>query len=300
MFAISPTDIDWFKFLRNEGLNTEINFWTPTPWNVSKLESGDRLYFMLKSPIRKIGGYGQFLEYKNTTVNQAWNEFGLKNGCASKKEFTDRLNKYKSDRSTDEKSVSESEIGCIVLTNAVFFDEEDFLDLENYDIDFSRYIVKIKYFNSEDPLQQQETVQALPSTFELLPTNSAKLKKARLVTERKGQGNFRAKLTSAYDNRCCITEEDTPELLEAAHIQPYIDQNSNHVKNGLLLRVDFHKIYDNGLMFIDDNYKIHISPQVDSDYYRQFDGKSIRLPKLESQYPAKEALLYKEFEFRNE
>ena len=53
-------------------------------------------------------------------------------------------------------------------------------------------------------------------------------------------------------------------------------------------------------MLIDDNYKIHISPQVDSNYYRQFDGKSIRLPKLESQYPSKEALMYKEFEFRNE
>ena len=300
MFAISPTDINWFKFLKNEGLNNEVNFWTPTPWNVSRLAAGDRLYFMLKSPIRKIGGYGQFLEYKNTTVNQAWNEFGLKNGCASKKEFTERLDKYKSERSTDEISVSGSEIGCIVLTNAVFFDEDAFLDLDNYEIDFSRYIVKIKYYNSEDPLQIQENAMELPSTFELLPTNAEKLKKARLVTERKGQGKFRAKLTSAYNNQCCITGEDTPELLEAAHIQPYIDKNSNHVKNGLLLRVDFHKIYDSGLMFIDDYYKIHISPHVESEYYRSFNGKEINLPDNENLRPSKEALMYKQFEFRNE
>lgn len=299
MFAISPTDIDWFKFLRNEGLNTKINFWTPTPWNVSRLDSGDRLYFMLKSPIRRIGGYGEFLEYKNATVQQAWNEFGIKNGCASKKEFTDRLDNYKSDRSTDNRSVSESEIGCIVLTNTVFFDEEEYLDLESYDIDFSRYIVRIKYFSSDDPLLQEEIIKALPSTFRLLPTNAERLRRARLVGERKGQGNFRAKLTSAYDNRCCITEEDTPELLEAAHIQPYVDQNSNHVKNGLLLRVDFHRLYDSGLMFIDDNYRIHISDHVNSEYYKQFKGKSIRLPKLENQYPSKEALLIKECEFRN-
>lgn len=300
MFAISPTDIDWFTFLKNEGLNSEINFWTPTPWNVSKLKRGDRLYFMLKSPIRRIGGYGQFLEYKNTTVKQAWNEFGPKNGCASKKEFIDRLDKYKSDRSSDKKSVSESEIGCIVLTNAVFYDEEYFLNLDNYEIDFSRYIVKIKYYNSSDPLQAVEATKELPETFELISANSKKLKKSRLVTERKGQGIFRAKLTSAYENKCCITGEDTPELLEAAHIQPYIDQNSNHVKNGLLLRVDFHKIFDSGLMFIDDNYRINISPQVESEYYKKFNGSSINLPKNKNQYPSKKALLYKKFEFRNE
>jgi putative restriction endonuclease len=300
MFAISPTDNNWFKFLKKEGFNSEVNFWTPTPWNVSRLSAGNRLYFMLKSPIRMIGGYGQFLEYKNTTVNEAWNEFGLKNGCASKKEFTERLNKYKSERSKDDTSVVDSEIGCIILTNAVFFDDDDFLDLDNFEIDFSRFIVKIKYFDETDPLLNFEKSKELDSTFELLPTSSEKLKKARLVTERKGQSNFRAKLTEAYNNKCCITGERTSELLEAAHIQPYIDKNSNHVKNGLLLRVDFHKIYDSGLMYIDEDYKIHISPYVKSDYYLNFNGLKINLPNNSNMHPSKEALQYKEFEFRNE
>ena len=37
-----------------------VNFWTPTPWGVKGLRKGDRLYFMLKAPVRKIGGYGIF------------------------------------------------------------------------------------------------------------------------------------------------------------------------------------------------------------------------------------------------
>jgi|TARA_B110000116_G_scaffold227688_1_gene208722 putative restriction endonuclease len=66
MFAISPTDLNWFQQLRADDLQGNvINFWTPTPWNISRLKSGDNLYFMLKSPIRKIGGYGKFVEYKN-------------------------------------------------------------------------------------------------------------------------------------------------------------------------------------------------------------------------------------------
>ena len=85
MFAISPTDRDWFHFLRATGYNSEINFWTPTPWNISRLSKGDRLYFMLKAPIRKIGGYGHFFEYKNVTVNEAWNEIATIYGGVRKR-----------------------------------------------------------------------------------------------------------------------------------------------------------------------------------------------------------------------
>ncbi len=298
MFAISPTDIEWFKFLRTEGLNSEINFWTPTPWNVSRLASGDKLYFMLKSPIRKIGGYGQFVEYKNMSVNDAWNKYGFKNGCTSKQELIERLDKYKASNSSDERSVTDSEIGCIVLTNAVYYDDDKFLDLDNYEIDFSRFIVKIKYYNENDPLEI--ATQSTLKEFELLPTSIEKLKKSRLVTERKGQGNFRAIITTAYSNKCCITSETTPELLEAAHIQPYFDENSNHVKNGLLLRVDLHKLYDNGLLYIDESFKIHISSEVKSEFYRKLNGTKIRLPENNNLHPSKEALKSKKFEFRNE
>ena len=298
MFAISPTDLDWFHYLRRTGYNSEINFWTPTPWNISKLSGGERLYFMLKSPIRKIGGYGQFLEYRNLSVNEAWNKFGLKNGCTSKDEFISRLDKYKSVRSTDTRSAEVSEIGCILLTNAEFFDDLNFLDVDDYKIDFSRYIVKIKYFNEDDPFPKSN--ESFESEFDLVPTDAEKLRKSRTVSERKGQGSFRAKVTFAYQNKCCITGETTPELLEAAHIQPYIDESSNHVKNGLLLRVDLHKLFDNGLMYIDDEYCIHISPYVTSSYYQKYNGQCISLPEKERLYPSIEALISRKFEIRNE
>lgn len=297
MFAISPTDIDWFNFLRSEGLNSEINFWTPTPWNISGLTKEDKLYFMLKSPIRKIGGYGQFVEYKNISVNEAWNKYGFKNGCASKRELIERLDSYKASNSSDERSVMDTEIGCIVLTNAMFFDDDKFINLENYALDFKRHIVKIKYFNELDPLESE--ISKTTKDFELLSINSEKLKKSRLVTERKGQGNFRAIITRAYSNKCCITNEPTPELVEAAHIQSYIDENSNHVKNGLLLRVDLHKLYDNGLLYIDDFYAVHVSPEVKSEYYQKLNGKIISLPVNLNEHPSKDALKSKIFEFRN-
>ena len=200
MFAISPTDIEWFKFLRREGLNSEINFWTPTPWNVSQLSSGDKLYFMLKSPIRKIGGYGQFVEYQNMGLNDAWNKFGLKNGCVSKIELINRLDNYKAANSSDGRSVTESEIGCIILTNSVFYDDDKFLDLDNYDISFSKYIVKMKYFSEKDPLELDSELTS--NDFELRPITIEKLKRSRFVTYRKGQSRFQSIITAAYSNKC--------------------------------------------------------------------------------------------------
>lgn len=94
MFAISPTDKQWFDFLKTSKLNSNVNFWTPTPWNVRQLNSGDRLYFMLKSPIRKIGGFGEFVEYKKITVEEAWSEFGYRNGRESKETFINSIQKY--------------------------------------------------------------------------------------------------------------------------------------------------------------------------------------------------------------
>ena len=81
MFAIAPTDLNWFQQLRTEGLQGKvINFWTPTPWNISRLQKGNNLYFMLKSPIRKIGGYGKFVEYKNMKASEAWKKLASGDG----------------------------------------------------------------------------------------------------------------------------------------------------------------------------------------------------------------------------
>jgi putative restriction endonuclease len=297
MFAISPTDIDWFYFLREVGYNSEINFWTPTPWNISKLSEGDKLYFMLKSPIRKIGGNGQFLKYINMTVDDAWNKFGRKNGCNSKQELIRRLDKYKSKRSSCEKGILDAQIGCLILNNVEFFDDNDFLDLKEHNVEFPINIVKIKYYEGNSLNNDAESFW---DNFTLISETAEKTKKNVKISERNGQGNFRAKITYAYSNRCCISGETTVELLEAAHIQPYIDERSNHVKNGLLLRADLHKLYDNGLMYIDDDFLIHISPQVKSNHYQNYNNKKIELPKNKKFHPSKESLRLRKVEFRNE
>ena len=89
----------------------------------------------------------------------------------------------------------------------------------------------------------------------------------REVNQRKGQSEFKGKILKAYENKCCITGEICPELLEAAHLQSYLTESSNHIQNGILIRVDLHRLYDSGLLFIDSNYIVHISPLIESTTY---------------------------------
>ena len=140
MFAIAPTDNNWFEFLKKYQFNSFVNFWTPTPWNITGLSKNSKLYFMLKSPVRKIGGFGEFEEYKNITAEEAWIEFGYRNGRDSKEKFMKSIQEYviKHSEKIELKSIDfESyEIGCIILKICQFWDDENFITTENYEISF--------------------------------------------------------------------------------------------------------------------------------------------------------------------
>ena len=73
----------------------------------------------------------------------------------------------------------------------------------------------------------------------------------RAIRLRRGQPAFRATLLEAYGRRCAITGCSVEDVLEAAHITPYLGSLTNHVSNGLLLPTDIHTLFDCGLLAIE-------------------------------------------------
>lgn len=293
MFAIAPTDIGWFTFLKENEYNSFVNFWTPTPWNIKGLAPGDRWYLLLKSPIRKLAGYGEFYEYQNLTAQAAWDKFGFRNGVETKTKFIEKIQSYIDKNSKVHGNVpidiSTYKIGCLTLFNCEYWEELDYKTPEDFNVSFAKQIVTFKKYNG--PLELKYTPY---HNFSLV--NEPRENYKGLSNKRRGPGNFKSTLLKAYNNRCCITGEDCPELLQAAHIQDYLTVDSNHVQNGLLLRIDLHKLYDNHLLFIDSDYKIHISTFVASDFYRSLNGNTIVIPANIADQPSKEALeLRREF-----
>ena len=284
-FIIAPTDPDWFGFHRQNQFNDKINFWTPTDWKFKALQPGEMVVFEMKGPgPAMIGGYGTFLEYKFQPIDDAWQEFGRRNGCESKAALIGALSHHKT---FDPKQG----IGCLALGNVIFFDNP--VPVPN-GIDFSRNTVKYSKYDVPFPFAQ---VTPVSSDFVLVQA-ARKKKKTQTVTQREGQAQFHTMVSIAYDHKCCISGEKTPELLQAAHIQDYISKESHHIQNGLLLRVDLHTLFDNGLLAIDSDYRIHISSLVQSPEYRKFDNMVISLPNHSSLYPSKDALKYKLGSFR--
>lgn len=287
MIAIAPTDFDWFSMLKSEMIPELVNFWTPTPWNIRRLKKGDKFYFLLKSPHRRIAGYGSFNYYKNMPAKEAWDTFGLGNGVNNLKELIERASKYALKNAHSYIPSSNPEIGCVVLSDLVFFDEDKYLSPNDVGLDFAPEIVKFKYFDIDSIKIITESQP--PTPFIIVQEGSEKYKKVN-TKDRKGQPDFRRFVFNTYNSTCCITGETCLEIIQAAHIQPYINEDSNHIQNGIPLRIDIHKLFDAGLITIDKNYIIRLSPYLFSSNYLVYDGKKISLPADPAQFPSKEAL----------
>lgn len=111
------------------------------------------------------------------------------------------------------------------------------------------------------------------------------------IVRRRGQPAFRNRLLTAYNRRCAITGCSVESVLEAAHIVPYKGEITNHPGNGLLLRADFHTLFDLRLVAINEvTMRLLVSPTLNGTGYEIYRGKKVRIPEVESSRPSRQAL----------
>ena len=125
---------------------------------------------------------------------------------------------------------------------------------------------------------------------EIDDADERKLVKAEQV-RREQQDAFRKSLLNAYEGACAITETDVPQVLQAAHINPYRGRKSQVVNNGILLRSDMHLLYDAHLISIEpDTLKISLSDRLRDTTYATFTSSHLRLPRNEASHPSRNLL----------
>ncbi len=115
--------------------------------------------------------------------------------------------------------------------------------------------------------------------------NNSGIDRPIVTTARVGQTFFREAVLSAYNQQCCITGLAVPQLLVASHIVPWRIDNVNRVnpRNGLLLSALHDRAFDAGLLTIDENMAVMVSPGLSKDSFfssalESYHGKPIRLP----------------------
>ena len=120
------------------------------------------------------------------------------------------------------------------------------------------------------------------------------------VQVRVNQARFRKAVLSSYNATCCISGLRHDKLLIASHIVPWSEDTHNRLnpQNGLCLSALHDRAYDQGLISITPDFKIHVSPKLTAakgdnfitDVLLRFHKQSIQLP--ERFRPAPEFLLW--------
>jgi len=289
---VGITDYDWFKTLKQANCD-EVNFWKPGGrTNFKALDEGDLFLFKLHSPQNYIVGGGFFLKFSILPSSLAWEAFGIANGAKDLLELNNRVYKYKK---TNRLSDPDPQIGCIILSMSFYFDEKDWIPVPQ---DWNRSIVQGKTYDTADYAglllykQVQERLKRQESRENIIQeTTGNRYGEEQVIKPRIGQGAFKVLITDAYRRRCAITGEKTLPVLEAAHIKPYSLEGPHEIKNGLLLRRDFHTLFDRGYITVDKNLTVEVSHRIKGDfgngreYYAHHGRKLIILPERMDQLP---------------
>ncbi len=297
-FYVAITDGNWFAHLSQGEQPEEVNFWQPSGNTTFRaLQPGEPFLFKLHSPEDYIVGGGFFSYFSILPVSLAWSVFGRNNGAETEQEMRARIEHY---RRTKPSPAEDYAIGCILLQSPFFFDRKVWIPAR----DWHKSIVRGRGYDTDAELGKWlwNRVQAL------IEAQRAQVEPARTVEEpataygqpqvvfpRLGQGAFRVIVTDAYNRRCAITQSPVLHVLEAAHIRPFAQGGSHSPQNGILLRQDFHTLFDRGYLTVTPEYRVEVSRRIREEFengqeYYALHGKAISAPERGEMQPASEYL----------
>lgn len=275
---VAVTHYDWFQHLAPRRFWDEVNFWRPSAHHNFKGEPGTPVFFKLKAPHNAIGGFGLVSSFSRLPDWLAWECFGEANGASTFREMQGRLNEIR-ERNGFQQDGPIPQIGCILLANAVFFPQELWVRQPS---DWSpRNLTNQKYDMStgeglriwQECQERLHLVQRQMFEFPVsavaeaaLAAGAERFGAPQLVRPRLGQGSFRVVVTDAYQRACAITGEHSLPVLEAAHIRPYSLEGPHETTNGVLLRADLHRLFDQGYLTITPTLQVEVSRRLKTDY----------------------------------
>ena len=297
--TIAITDEGWYRFLAKRPELTEVNFWTPSARRTFRAEPFSPFLFKLRAPHSAICGFAYFAQFSRLPDWFAWECFGQGNGCATLGEMRARIASIRERIRYDETTGSD-EIGCIQLVSPTFFAPEAWVPQPTdwhpriqtpmkYDLAIGEgrrvwetCVATTKVVASETAISS--------SVSSLIVDPAARYGEARLVLPRLGQGTFRVAVTEAYGRACAVTEEHSLPALEAVHISPFAEEGPHAIRNGMLLRADFHRLFDAGYITVTPDLHLEVGRRLKKDYengrsYYPYHGRKLRSPAMPTDRP---------------
>ncbi len=181
--------------------------------------------------------------------------------------------------------------------NQLWFEQ---LLIESYFPDFKVNYLRPESYFEEDKIENE----ILNDPSELYQNHIQQLKETLEENEFEEEifvrgGLFKRTVPKIYDYTCCISglkinSVHNVQMVDACHIYPFSISNDDTVTNGIALSPTIHRAFDRGLITINSDFLVRISPTVEEENssfpLSDFEGKQILLPKKEEWFPSQEAL----------
>lgn len=175
---------------------------------------------------------------------------------------------------------------------------------------FRRVIIN-DYF---DPEERNRLVKAINLSREAMkyehlliaeanePYTANKPKERIRFKEKVREAGFRHLIMSIYNYTCSVCNMriltlEGASVVDAAHIVPFSVSANDDIRNGIALCKLHHWSFDEGLISIDDSFRVMTTPLLNAQRPTEWlltdlKNKQIMLPQNETLYPAQEALHY--------
>jgi putative restriction endonuclease len=105
--------------------------------------------------------------------------------------------------------------------------------------------------SASEKILEEEIAKLTPKRQKILST----------LTRWARSASFRQQVLHAYDNRCSVTRMQL-RLVDAAHILPVqAEETIDDVRNGIALSPTYHRAFDAGLIYLDEDYVMRINTE---------------------------------------
>ena len=214
-----------------------------------------------------------------------------KNGASSPAELVERTARCRRAPRTPG-----TQIGRNLLTDPFFFDEDQWIPVPP---DWPRHVQRGYIYDTATETGswlRQEVEQRLEVVRQVATVHESQFGEACLTRARLGQGAFQTFVADAYRRRCAVTGECSLPALEAAHVKAHAAAGPNRTRNGLLLRADIHRLFNDGHVTVDPDFLFVVSQRLRDEFengracYELSGTQLVNLPDRSADRPGAEFL----------
>ncbi len=132
---------------------------------------------------------------------------------------------------------------------------------------FTKKVLDLLYFYTGDEsslAQKLNITPIIPDNFFHDTKSKDGMERIQSIKARIGQKTFRDVILTVYQDRCCLTGIDLPEVNRASHIIGWAERIETRMdpRNGLCLSATYDAAFDRKLITFDDDYRLVLSKTI--------------------------------------